>query len=158
MINAVDTVNWNTTRLLCRKFFFAGSVPELPFKTFNILNDDRKKAGYKPASTPTSKVKPNPIPNALKFKKKPMATCFPARSLKYGNKRYTNPKASSMEKSVSITDSTRNWVISHSLSDPITLRIPTSFERRAELAVDRLVKLMQASSRINTANAPKMYT
>ena len=65
MIKAVDTVNWKTTKPLCRKFFFAGSEPVLPFKTVMMRNDNKKNAGYNPARIPTSKVSPNPINSAL---------------------------------------------------------------------------------------------
>src|SRR5579859_4622752 len=123
-----------------------------------IRNDDKKNAGYNPANMPTSSVKPIPTAIALNPRKNQIEICFPASSLKYGSKTQTIPMASIVDKRVNMTDSTKNWVTSHSLSEPITLRMPTSFERLDELAVDRFVKLIQARSRINTANAPKMYT
>ena len=44
MINAVDTKNWNTIKLL-RNGFFCEPWQIEPFKTFIVLNDDKKKAG-----------------------------------------------------------------------------------------------------------------
>ena len=44
MINAVETKNWNTIKLL-RKGFLCEPCKEAPFKTLMVLNDDKKKAG-----------------------------------------------------------------------------------------------------------------
>ena len=44
MINAVETKNWKTIRLL-RNGFFCEPCIEAPFKTLIVLNDDKKNAG-----------------------------------------------------------------------------------------------------------------
>ena len=45
MINAVETKNWNTIKLLLRGLLFEPNGDGEPFKTFMMLNDDKKKEG-----------------------------------------------------------------------------------------------------------------
>jgi hypothetical protein len=46
-----------------------------------------------------------------------------------------------------------NWTISLALLDPRVFRIPTSFARLSDLAVERFMKLMHAIRRIAIAIA-----
>src|ERR1700681_2705305 len=87
-----------------------------------------------------------------------MWMCFPERWLKEGNRIYTNKNAKNMAQKLNKMDSIKNCDISLPFKEPSAFRIPTSRERLVELAVVRLVKLTQASSKIKTASAPKIYT
>ena len=55
-------------------------------------------------------------------------------------------------------DSARNCLRSCFFPEPTTLRIPTSLALWADLAVARLIKLMQATIRMINAIAAKMVT
>ncbi len=52
----------------------------------------------------------------------------------------------------------KNWRIKSPLKDPATFRTPISLARLADLAVNKLIKLMQANSKINNAIAPNNFT
>ena len=50
MINAMDTKNWNTIRLLRNGFFCEPVVAKL--QNLMVLKEDKKNAGEMPAKTP----------------------------------------------------------------------------------------------------------
>ena len=58
---------------------------------------------------------------------------------------------------LSSIDSPRNCLMSVERCAPSTFRSPTSFARSADLAVDILMKLMHAISRMNKTITAKMY-
>jgi len=60
------------------------------------------------------------------------------------------------ETKVIITDSEINCRMRRFLSEPRTFLIPTSLDRREDLAVVRLTKLMQANKSITNAIAVNM--
>src|SRR5215207_4212888 len=55
------------------------------------------------------------------------------------------------------TDSPINCFTKEFFSAPRTFRIPTSAERFDERAVDKFMKLIQASRRVNKAMEPRIY-
>src|SRR5688572_12814486 len=59
---------------------------------------------------------------------------------------------------LSRTDSPMNCFIKDCFSAPKTFLMPTSEERLDERAVDKFMKLMQASRRVNKAIEPKIYS
>ena len=84
--------------------------------------------------------------------------CFPVRLLYSGIRASTSIKAITRLVKLIITDSKRNWVMSDFLSEPKVLRIPTSLALSADLAVDRLIKLIHAITRMNKAMSRKIAT
>src|ERR1700742_2493782 len=78
-------------------------------------------------------------------------------SLKKGRANWTRSRHKEKEIRVTRTDSLRNWPISCPRTEPIALRMPTSFARFSERAVLRFIKLIQASNNTNTPIAPKSH-
>jgi hypothetical protein len=66
--------------------------------------------------------------------------------------------ATIIENSAINVDSVRNCWIRVLFSVPSTFRMPTSFARFAERAVDKFMKLIQAINKIKIAATEKMYT
>ena len=83
------------------------------------------------------------------------ASALPERLLKKGSSTTTRPTPSSNAMTVNRVDSPINCRMSWNRYAPITLRMPTSRARRAERAVIRFTKLMQAISKMNSAMAEK---
>ena len=75
----------------------------------------------------------------------------PVRRLNEGSRSQVMSTASSVENTVTSMDSDKNCAISWGRRAPTTFFIPTSFIRRAALAVERFMKLMQAITRIKRA-------
>ncbi len=87
-----------------------------------------------------------------------MASDFADSTLKYGSSTTANRIASEKERKLNNKDSVRNCQTRLPLSEPTTLRRPTSLARLADLAVDRLMKLMHARIKIKMATAPNSQT
>src|SRR4051812_20538421 len=87
-----------------------------------------------------------------------MISDLPDTWLNNGNIAHATNTAITVAVSVTITDSARNWAIKYLLLEPNTLRTPTSRARLAERAVERFMKLMQASINIKTAITENIYT
>ena len=68
-----------------------------------------------------------------------------------------NTAANNVDRDVNKIDSTRNWLMSACLKAPETFRIPTSFDRSMERAVDRFIKFIHAISSIKIAMTENMY-
>src|SRR5580704_14339061 len=84
--------------------------------------------------------------------------CLLAKWLKRGNKNNTITMAITNDRKQATKDSVRNCVIRLFFRPPNTFLTPTSFARLAEDAVERFMKLMQASNKIKMAIAEKIYT
>src|SRR5882672_6579545 len=82
--------------------------------------------------------------------------CFPASWLNNGNNNAAIPNARNNERKLTNTDSVKNWVMRLERSEPATFRMPTSFARLAERAVDRFIKFTQAISKIKMAIIEKI--
>src|SRR5215207_6238327 len=83
---------------------------------------------------------------------------FPERRLKYGSNNIANTSAMANERKLNNVDSVRNCLIRLYLSEPMTFLNPTSLARLADLAVDRLIKLMHAMISMKHAIAPNNHT
>src|SRR5690606_21103716 len=99
-----------------------------PFKTFTGWKDERNKAGYKPANKPVTKVKAMPISQNV-GEAHGMVIFFPAMVLNDGKAMYPSPMARINASSATKMDSLKNWMTSCPRTEPIDLRMPTSFER-----------------------------
>ena len=64
--------------------------------------------------------------------------------------------ASITAKKAIIIDSVRNWIISFNLFEPSVFLIPTSLALVVDLAVERLIKFIQAITRIINAIIEKI--
>ena len=78
--------------------------------------------------------------------------------LKYGSARITNTSEKQNEINATITDSFRNCFITCLLSAPTDFLMPTSFARFSLRAVERFMKLIHATSRINMPMTPNIHT
>src|SRR5215475_3733254 len=83
---------------------------------------------------------------------------FPATALNGFRKNAANTIARSVATKLNRIASARNCFINCFFSEPKTLRMPTSLARFADCAVERFIKLTQASTIINKATAEKIYT
>src|SRR5258708_19388191 len=81
-----------------------------------------------------------------------------ASRLKYGSSSQASTIARIKEQRLKSRDSVRNCLTRLPRPEPITFRSPTSLARLADLAVQRLIKLMQAISRMKQATAPHNQT
>src|SRR5678816_1299895 len=99
------------------------------------------------------------VNNNAVIQKKPLlqgsVTFLSASLLKSGIIRTTRTIEKTNETNATKTDSLRNCLINWCLSDPTVLRIPTSFALFSLRAVERFMKLIQASISTNT---PVSYT
>src|ERR1044072_322349 len=77
-----------------------------------------------------------------------------ASVLKYGSRIQANISPSTNEKKLYNNDSAKNCWIKLLRCEPTTLRKPTSLARLADLAVERLIKLIHAITKIKPATAP----
>jgi hypothetical protein len=77
---------------------------------------------------------------------------------KRGNASNAIPNARSRAIKLRSTDSPMNCFIKECFSAPRTFLMPTSEERFEERAVDKFIKLIHASSRVNKAMEPKTYS
>ena len=75
-------------------------------------------------------------------------TIFPISVLKYGTSSHASNKASIKEKKLYTNDSVKNCLIRLLRREPTTFLMPTSLALPADLAVERLMKLMQAMIRM----------
>src|SRR5262249_25830271 len=66
--------------------------------------------------------------------------------------------ASTNDSNATTIDSPRNCPINCTRIDPTDLRIPTSFARFSDLAVDKFIKLIHASNRTNNHMTPNIHT
>src|SRR6185295_53638 len=78
--------------------------------------------------------------------------------LKYGSRAQASNSPSTNERKLKSKDSVRNCCTRLLLCEPTTFRSPTSLARLADLAVERLIKLIQAIIRIKQAMAPNNHT
>ncbi len=83
---------------------------------------------------------------------------LPESSLNNGSASFTISTDTNNDKNTSSVDSVRNNLMSAHLPEPITFRMPTSFARLYAPAVDRLMKLIAATTSINMAITLKIYT
>src|SRR5690349_11594966 len=83
---------------------------------------------------------------------------LPARVLKYGTSVHATTRANTNDSRLMTTDSVKNWLTMFILSDPTTFLSPTSFALLADLAVERLMKLIHAITSIKQATAPNSHT
>src|ERR1700704_1481082 len=113
-------------------------------------------AGYIPAARPVSTHKPSRTIQALPVKSAPKERDFAATVLKGGNKINTRSIATTPAKRLYNTASVRNCFINWDFGEPSTFRTPTSFARREDWAVERLMKFTQARIMINTAMTEKI--
>ena len=118
-------------------------------------NEERKKAGYIPANKPMEMAPPTTI-DQKNHDVNGICNSTPAILL--------NDGIAICARNIAITEPIRDIRIDSDKNnrtrciryDPNTLRIPTSFARSADLAVDRFMKFTQARIRINNAMAEKM--
>src|SRR5512138_1147159 len=102
-------------------------------------------------------MKPTIIGNAIRTvryfgcKRSDICSSFADKLLNHARQSHAIPIARAVERTVVKIDSVRNCLIKNLSSEPTTLRMPTSFALLADLAVERFIKLMQAST--NTTNA-----
>src|SRR5688572_16224218 len=105
---------------------------------------------------------PESITLAVANAKKPglpsmaMLSCLPVNKLNTGNN--TSIKKSEIKTAMAMYryDSNKNCVINLLYGAPTAFLMPTSFARLAERAVDKFMKLIQASTVINKAIDPKV--
>src|SRR5260221_7997940 len=83
---------------------------------------------------------------------------FPETMLKYGIMPPAITAPMTKETMLKRIDSVKNWLMMLLRKEPTTFLKPTSFARFADLAVDKLTKLMTAIKRINKAIPPKSQT
>src|SRR5690606_7649295 len=87
-----------------------------------------------------------------------ISMAFPAMALKVGSRTQAKTRARTKEIRLYSRDSMRNCPIKLDLWAPMVFLRPTSLARLADLAVDRLMKLMMAKSRTKTTMAEKSQT
>ncbi len=92
-----------------------------------------------------------------KFSKLEKDIFFSAIIEKGLNKNIMAAPAITDAKKVNIRDSPSNCLISWNLSAPTTLRIPISFARVSDRAVERFMKFVHAIKSIKIATAEKIY-
>ncbi len=78
--------------------------------------------------------------------------------LKYGRNTTDIIRARKKANMLNNTDSIKNWLTSSLRNDPTTFLNPISIARFADLAVERLIKFIQAMIRIKPATAPNIQT
>src|SRR3954466_12000733 len=83
---------------------------------------------------------------------------LPERLLNQGRSKLTRTHDAIKENITTKKDSLKNWYTSCLRTEPIVLRIPTSFARFSDRAVLRFMKLMQASSNMNTPIIVTIHT
>src|SRR5690348_10447323 len=98
-----------------------------------------KIAGYTPDNNQTTNGVIKSGTRTCHFNKIFIESCCHVTLLSQGKVKYQNRKASAMAIQVIITDSLRNWKINSFLRAPTTFRIPISFARNADRAVERFI-------------------
>src|SRR5687768_15769255 len=156
-IKKIEAVNWPTTNTFLNVLLFNPPL-SFPFKTTIGLNEDNTKAGYTPAKKPTTNGRAIRNTRYRGCKRSEICNCFADKLLNHDKQSHEMATASPVDRTVVNMDSVKNCLINDLFSEPTTLRIPTSFARLADLAVERFMKLIQASINTNKATAEKMYT
>jgi len=150
-----DIENCATTRAFRKKALLEpGSY--FPFKVLIGAADERKKAGYVPANTPTINPTAKRTSSRTGLAINPNVRVFSEKLLKRGSRSsIIKIEIKTAIKLIRI-DSPMNCFINCVLSAPKTFLMPTSLALFADLAVARFIKLMQAINSIKTPTTPKI--
>ena len=154
-IKKIEAVNWPTTNTFLSVLLFNPPL-SFPFKTTIGLNDESTNAGYVPANKPTTSGSAIRKTRYFGCSRSEISNSFADKLLNHGRHSQAIPMARTVDITVVKIDSVKNCLISDFFSEPTTLRIPTSFARLADLAVERFIKLIQASINTNKATAEKI--
>src|SRR5690349_10725345 len=126
-------------------------VPDLkrPLRTAMGLNDERTNAGYKPATIPINTAKLKISKMRIGLMKYANDNSLPVILFSNGRNNFAKKAPNTMLIKLNKIDSHKNCQIMEFLFEPNVLRTPISLALSTEIAVDKLIKLIQARNRIN---------
>ena len=157
-INAMETANWKTTNPLRIPAWPPLEVPEADLKISVVLNLDRYRAGYNPPVNPASKGRPMVSPAICEENRSETASSNSVSWLNQGSETLANMQANTIATTPYKSASVRNCAAKALRCEPKAFRTPTSRARCMERAVERFIKLTQASNKIKAPTTLKMRT